>query len=315
MTEDEQASLIEQYKATTTEKEKAAIEDRLWDGLSREERNKTRKRNWMTERVGPAGRDAEFRSRVYHLGPAVDALWNLVDSGAITLRVAVELARNAKKLSKSKQLPLQFTVLTVLSKSRKVPAHVRHEMAETVKVNTAVPTGEPQAGAPFAPFAPPPLENGAPKSSTITHTKTLLRQLRATISQYVALKVEDPTDTGVLSALQILEAEIESAFNAFTEKLSRIRSAKREDAQFMDQISRRDLIRACQLLGVDSPKPGGPVDMKRAKKTFKVLVHQYHPDTQGGSHAMQEQYEDVLAAYQLLKNYEATRSGTATASA
>ncbi len=68
-----------------------------------------------------------------------------------------------------------------------------------------------------------------------------------------------------------------------------------------DQLRRSARI-ACRTLSIDPPKPGEPIDHNTLRARKRVLVRAFHPDM-SGTDATREQYEAVLAACDVVEQY------------
>lgn len=59
---------------------------------------------------------------------------------------------------------------------------------------------------------------------------------------------------------------------------------------------------ACEALGL-FPRNRIPVDFQEARKKFKSLATQFHPDRNDGSEDMRKQYQAAVEAWEIVKDY------------
>ena len=83
----------------------------------------------------------------------------------------------------------------------------------------------------------------------------------------------------------------------FTDLQERLRRASSRT------LVRRQIVEACHVLGMDPPKPGESVDLKRAWRQRRTLLRDLHPDARGGDESKTEAFNQVTNAYRDLEAY------------
>lgn len=266
--------ILEKLKGNLPGLRRAELEQKLYDLLPRD---RVRDKHGMPEALRKAyGLPFyEVKQRITLRLAGVDAtpLWAAVDDG-LALNTAVNLLREARRRAHAKGTRLDFEIEEGLAAYED----------RTVQCRTA--GGKRYRRRPDARFTP--------------DVEKALDTIREASKSYVSRAgvTLDRTTRARLSGE--LMAEIEAILKAFALRVAREEAAAKTDKQGVQLPIRREVVDACEVLGIRSPAPGTLPDLVEAKKRFRFLTKQYHPDTTG-SDASRGAFEAVVRAFELLK--------------
>lgn len=264
--------ILEKLKGTLPARRRAELEQKLYDLLPRD---RQRDKHGMPEALRKAYNlpfyEVKQRITLRLAGEDAVSLWGAIDDG-LALATAVNLLREARRRAQSRGTRVDLEVEEGLANYED----------RTVQCRTA--GGKRYRRRPDARFTP--------------DVEKALDTIREASKSYVSRAgvTLDRTTRARLSGE--LMAEIEAILKAFALRVAREEAAAKTDKQQLP--IRREVVDACEVLGIRSPAPGTLPDLVEAKKRFRFLTKQYHPDTTG-SDASRGAFEAVVQAFELLK--------------
>ena len=276
--------LIKQYKdgeAVLSQKEKARIEQDLWDLTTPEDRKTEYRRDYLKRILGLSISETEARSRLLNAGPDVQVLWDRVERKELSIRTASDILARARQhalqvgIRLSESLPRYIEEYDSRANVRTTPngAQVRYDFKHKIRED-------------------------------LTKESQFWVALGNSIVEFVESKwpAIDPSDLTILTKefktdLKIITSHFQSKIQRAVERNSSTKKAAPV------AVDRKSLIRACITLHMDPPKDGAPVDMVKVSKQKRVLARTYHPDTTGGDEVLNEKYLAVMEAFDVLEAY------------
>jgi hypothetical protein len=283
-------TLVKQYKTSAssmTEKEKAALENQIWELVPSP--RALYRRDYLKQTLNIPPNESEARSKLYHGGAEAERLWELIHSRKMALRTAADLFSKARQRSLSENLKLDDALDEAIE-----------------EYNSRPYGGTTQAGIPY--------RFGEPKKrkQRVVTTKPLASSddsfwgtLQASLQEFVEKSVPnlDPGSAAIL--LKEFRTELKVLADQFQMKLRR--EAERTAFSLPTRsgsVTFKEVVRACELLHMDPPiKSGEAVDLSKAARQKRVLARNYHPDAAGDSPVLAEKYLIVMEAYETLEAY------------
>jgi len=301
-------ALQEQHAAAQTDRERATIESnvlmeirRIHNGLLPDS-----PRAMIARALDVSPYVIEHRRALLIVGDLADPLWELVD-GDLTLGAAVDLVRRAKHV----RIPPETTAHALRRAIAEYYALPITRSLPNGKVTRHASTAEQRIGRPPGrrstpkPEAQRPQPRRAPEQRTAPSVSAddFWKHLRSMCSEYARSRLPDHSDEQIDADLRILETDLKVVFEQFGD---RVRN-KLRDTPLTVVVARRQLTEACRVLLLDPPrdmqKPP-PVFFEKAKRQFKVLAREYHPDTSTGGEATRPQFESVMNAWNVLQQFQ-----------
>lgn len=287
---EDRAYLIAQWHSATTQRDKARIETRLWEG--RDDDLELPRRRWLPVLLGQnAFREFELRATLDARGSAAAPLWERIDSdGAdqIGLHTAARLMRTAKDSAFRTNTTLHHAVLHALAEFDAAPMITRTAAGNMVRRLPPKPKlREARRGMYQL------------KQTPLADASRFWASLRTQAAEYMAGKFTSTNPDADPIVIERLVTEFSRDLKVLTEeyhgKINRALGTNRSA-----EIKRAQMIGACRTLSIDPPKPGKRVDLVLANKRKKMLARAYHPDSGTGA---TDQYQSVLDAYAVLEQY------------
>jgi hypothetical protein len=268
MTPDE--SLRTLYAAAPMDHRAIAIAEReAWEAFRVTANGKSPKRErWFRETFGVnPPTHAMFRAAVLSHEPWSEPLWALVDGFGIgrIYRICNDLKLNPKR---------------------------DEEVARLV--------GDPDSVATYKVS-----DGGAIKTVECSpgDARDLRVKLRELVKPFVEKKLAGLDEPGAAEEFVFaFEIEIQSAFGDLLRRIDRLRRTNGAKGFIVER--RRELSRACEVLGLKLPKRGGAIDMDVARKAHRKLSAQFHPDRTNGNEQMTAQYHEVQRAWEIISAYQ-----------
>jgi hypothetical protein len=92
--------------------------------------------------------------------------------------------------------------------------------------------------------------------------------------------------------------ELESQRQSRSAKYRRAADAKerREKEAFQRGVTQREVTRACQVLGLDPPPPGGKVERGQVLAAYRAKAKEYHPDRRKGDRSFERELQEATEA-------------------
>jgi hypothetical protein len=287
MSQEKMDQLMQQYsqtKLTLSEKQKAELEREIWfqystakgRGFSKE----TPRRSWFQSHFGGTKKEYQDRSVLMNAGPWVEPIWQRIESG-----LPVSTALNLIKISKNKAASSGSSNEDALKKAL--------EEYDSIKY-----TCRNAAGKEFKRNAP--YKENCDKPGSIGDSSEFFRQIRTLTEEFLNVRLVgiDP-----YLAEQAKTEFVEWIKQGYEDLRKRIMRHRRDAKQeVMAKIGRTRFVQSCEVLGIRATF-GKPIDLNKAKKAKFNRVKNLHPDKNDGSHALQEEYQAVIKAYNLLEDY------------
>lgn len=281
--------LVDAWKEAKTMKDKAFVEDLLWQTASPigDSGGRPLIRDWVTKYVDAPQAAVEARRRLFTAGPGIDLLWARVDSDEFSPDMAADRLTDARKLAKKEHIELNVAIERVLAEYDTWPK--RAVAGRMVGVRPATQLLSPTA---------PRKTNGRARSKN--PEIAFWAKIRLLIAAYLAERAGD-LDPYILSELsKDFERELQVMTASWTAKITRAKQRHEAQQNTTLLVTRTKVTQACRTLGMDPPKPGKPADMQTAHSRKRALAKAYHPDVSPNT---RDQYEAVLEAYDTLEAY------------
>ena len=297
------ANLEAQWAYASTHRERSDLEAAMWnlvlDTLPKKER-KEGSATWLSRRLQVSEKQTRGRLMLRLSEPATNVLWDRVDgSERMLLHSAAEVVRRAKLRAVSERSTLAEAIERELAvydtwilmrtsegTFRKSPQRVRGSKGD-IHARTVV---------------------------DVATARDLWASFRASAKRVVDHELERVASKHKRDQLrdQVL-VEIERDIQMLQSRIRRVRDAELHngDGPLVPIVAAGESVNeACGVLGVDPPDAGQIIDhglYKSAKKNFKRLVRENHPD-QGGA---RERYETIVQAMQVIEDvYQARDQAT-----
>ena len=223
--------------------------------------------------------DVKFRHTLHRALGTESMLWDEIETKGMTLSAAARVLRNAIEIRKQTGGGLEHAISAALDSY-----HGEHRETRVSQRGTKYKVRSPNIRPKTTPFA-----RGKAQTKLFT-------EVRAAIEAYV---------TEALAGMPEYEAndarlEIVSEFDLAVLSAARIVAR----AHHLVEEPKREAVRdACLRLGIATPYNGRAPDMQAAKKAYRGMVLQLHPDRRGGTDDTREALEAAIAAYTTLEDY------------
>ena len=282
-------SILEDLKARyafeMTERERATLEAQIWSLVPRSDRDSTKPgmAMYMSKLFSVAHRTIRVRQYLLRAGSAADPLWDRVQKD-MTLSTALNIMQEAWSLKQSNSsMELSAAVIKSIEDYDK-----SGDYAAKSSNGKLVRRKRPNS-----------IRGPTSTSTSTSANKIFWNTLRAHIGDYAKSRLEGTDPVIYDRILRSFEADLNILFEDFQQELSK---APRAGLEIL-AVSRKVMIQACNILGMDPPKPGKPVNMKLASTQRKRFGRMYHPDVSGGSKETTDQYMAAMEAYRILQKY------------
>lgn len=299
-----EAQLRSDHEAAKTHRELATVEAAIWLELRRDSRETGIDIGHPRDALGKflsavSMRAIEDRRSLFITGDLADPLWSLVEQD-LSLATAVHLMRKAKAV----RIPPE----TMSAALRRTIAEYYARPYQRDLGNGKVArftTPQRGVGAPGRPSRPRGASNGSGSSDRqrsfgMDVPSDFWKTLRDMSAEYAARRLPGSSPGDIEEDVRALEIDVKVAFEQFTARIRRSQTPMRV------VLSRRQITEACRVLLVDPPRSLTDVPAafrSKAQLQFKRLAREYHPDTHGGSQATRPQYEAVVAAWNILREF------------
>lgn len=282
--------LLEKYRATKPERERAYLEQSLWQTLPAEERKQLNRRNWLCEVTKESARSIE--NRLFIFGePEAGELWERIERDQMPLTTARERLKEAKALSESSNLSLKTAISARLQEYDTWPAH------HTVR-------GQPYRKKPPSRFEALSNSTEARKVVRLSETdRGFWSRLRPQLAKFAASRFKGADPIIAERLYREFERDLKVLFDEFQSRLSRLRQREKRDRMLHVTVKYPQVVAACLALCMDPPSRNQPADLSLARSKKKKLARVYHPDVTGGDEGTRAKYEETLSAYAVLEDY------------
>jgi hypothetical protein len=277
-------NLIREYHGAQTQRAKAIFEERLWRAAPPAVRRVTRRALYLKEMLDlPVGANAiEVRGTL--LSSGVELLWDRIDAKGSTMPLYTA-ARMLREARKQVDVPLIEALVALLMEYDARPvAYTSRGKAMRKRPMTRI-NRQPQS--------PPRVAS------------TFWSKLRRDIDVFTTARLAGLPAHDIETLARSLEGDLKVLLDEWQ---SRVHFAKaRANGTALEvRVSRRKLADACHAFALVAPRFGDPVDMLEAKKRWRMLAKEYHPDKRGG--ATVDQFHAVEEAWRVLQTYETQRN-------
>jgi len=286
----------------TTQRERAEMEGRMFELASKDDR-KGGCAKWVARTLSVSLRPAEARNSLRQAGPAAEALWARVDG---TERMLLESASGA--LSRARLRAVAENVALVEAVARELAEYDTWNLHSTKNGTFRKPTQRARGFGKRSTHEQRKRIKSRPSGSA----RDLWSAVRAALKRVVDAELAELADS---HAREVLRGQMEAELSGAVDLLhTRVRTAKKHSqldgvpSILNVDVERRKLRDACLVLSVDPPAPGKFIIhavYAVAKRNYKRLVREYHPDHGGNV----ERYHAVVEAMQAIEsNYQAADS-------
>lgn len=286
--------LVEQHARATREQERALIEYSIWccaDALARQEDGF---RSFMHKHLPSVSiNQIELRFTLYNAGAQISVLWERVDGlegmPLVTAANRLRAARQYDNLAEGLKIVLDEYDQWPWSSTVNGGRFRRRPMSQIARSRlSAERTGKPRG-----------------KQARRALNENSVRRFWATLREQVVSFYEGRLTGFDPIVANKLQREFCVDLQALCEEHgNKIDRARRNVAGATEVDTAVKFIRvreACEILAIDPPVRGAPLDLAKANKRKRQLARQYHPDVAGES--LRSQYHTVLDAYTTLKTY------------
>lgn len=293
-------ALVNEYKAklsTLNEREMAEYELKIFKAAKREGKTEgIDPNNALAKLLGGSQYGYRHRRELLLEGQDADLLWERIIKGELPVLSATRILHGAKNLVIAEGISLADAVKRRLTEDYDEALNVHKRTLPNGKViKVRNPTRMPAIGE----------SKVQEQDGSFWDT---VRDTLATVRDAAVAYTKDRLDSRSIPEVDIIkycgrfEADIKTAIEDFQRALDRASRKLRHD----DVVTRHQVVDACQMLVMDPPSPGKPIDMALAKQQKRRLVRAYHPDVQVTEvmrESLRPQFEGVLASFNVLEKY------------
>lgn len=290
-------------KDKLTEHELALREETLWrmylaeDAAKNPDRESNRGmalRQPFSIATGMSQRAVAERKMLLMLGHVADPLWARMGAKQMLLSTAARVAREAKLIGMSRGISIKDAVLEALKDYDALPFSI---VVDGVPVRRGSFTNRLKENDKTVPKYTMPAGSAA-KSDDYLMWQKIQQDMIAFIEKKVG-GVPGLTATTIVKDFTVgMKVLVHEAQN----KIKRAADLQMETAK-AKRVPRHAVVSACNTLKMDQPGVNQPVNLELAKRQKKILARLYHPDAHGGSDRTRLLYEEALAAFDLLEQY------------
>lgn len=286
-----QAGLIlEKYHKAASEKERALLEQALWQTLSVDVRKRMNRRAWLASLTNESEHSVENRLFLFGELEATE-LWDRIEKDKMPLTTARERLREAKALMEVQGLSLKDAITARLKEYDTWPTHTTKK-------------GQPFRKKPSSRFAD--LSEAADSSNVVRLSDTdrgFWSRLRHQLASFAASRFKGADPIIAERLYREFERDLKVLFDEFQSRLSRLRQREKRDRMVTASVKYPQVVAACIALCMDPPGRNKFADLDLARSKKKKLARVYHPDVTGGDEGTRAKYEETLSAYSVLEDY------------
>jgi hypothetical protein len=219
------------------------------------------------------------RARLLNASPLSDGLWFSIDHNEITLSGAI---------TKLHLLEDEAGIPRRKMKSKETDSSVSNEIEVSI---------------------PPPPPPPAQPSRKLEDKFSVLSEIAILTSRMTELlRKKNPNLQE--DSIEFLVREVELDLRRSIE-IMKIRANKIEKLgeivpkvfSTLDRKAMATVYESCDLLGVNRPKKGRPVDLILAKKNMRIRCKPHHPDFNQGDKEAEGRFKEIVEAYSTLEEY------------
>ena len=297
------ANLEAQWAYASTQRERSDLEGQIWDLVHDSIPRDARKGGssvWPATHLQVSQRSTRGRQELRLSEPDTNALWDRIDGHErMVLQSATGVLQRAKVRAVSESVPLAEAI------DRELAVYDTWDLYKSADGNYRKRPQRVKG------------HRGDVHARTVADVATaraLWTAFRATIKRVVDHELHRVGSKDARERLRTqVETEIEASIQMLQSRIRRVRDAELHNGggPLVNVAAAGESVsEACTVLGVDPPEAGKVVDhglYQLAKKNFKRLVRENHPD-QGGA---RERYETIVHAMQVIEDgYQKRDSAT-----
>jgi hypothetical protein len=292
--EDRKNELLEQWRAASSERERANFESSIYemlaaDGGKREDDYKHGMAFAVVAVTGQSLHITRSRRQLWLAGELAVPLWNEIDQRNMPIETAVKFLREARAAEKEKSVEAGKMLDVLIRLYQTWPLRRIWSRGKCIAVRVE-PTDQKQKR---KQKAQPPLPPPTPEDMEGEFWTKLRAFLRARMDEVVSEadaprrdEIRREFETELESVLRRLQLRVNHSHNSLM-GLAKVR----EPAVYA----------ACELLSLDPPPRGKPVDLQLARKRQRQALRTLHPDAVGPGR--EEDFQAVCTAFELLTQY------------
>lgn len=262
------------WRASTSQRERADVERRLWElrpDSVQSSHGRHAQRRWLAELTGDSVHATMCRISLLNAGSPADPLWNAIDEEGMPISTAVRLLVAARRRGGS----LPWGIETVMSEWRRTG----------VETKTA-------DGATF--------RRRRPGEVVESPSRFVFAAIRRQLKDHLQKRGTTLKDDEIHRLLDEFEREVDVLVTSYQ---NRVAAAEQRARGKTLPPSRSSVVDACTTLSIDPPRAGYAVDLTKARRHQRRLGAKYHPDANRGSNHMINEYNAVMKAYAVLEEY------------
>lgn len=293
--------VIALWRVAKTHQLRASFEERLWQaapGPARQGRKRQQYLGALLDDAPSSRYHIEQRGRLLR---APQELWDRVEAG-MPLRTAVVVLTRARKRKMDGTDSLEVCVQLELEAYDKIPNTVCLPDGTVIRKRAmdALPQRKPPMESPLGKKS-----QGRPRSAA-----SFWNKLRREVADYAAERLRGVSEVVADQLWRSLERDLNVLLDDWQKRLYQERH---RNSLPVVVVGRKTIVEFCRTLHLDPPAMGGLVDLAQAKRRWKRLANEYHPDRRGES--TRHIFEAVKAAWDGIQQYNAqigSGSGTTT---
>lgn len=299
MTFEEALQKFREDKPSLNEKQIAEREEALWRQLLLESPpspsgvDRTRA---LTVEFAKALGEVQFairnRRTILMLGDLAEPLWARILDKKMLVSTAVRIIRDAKVIGMENRLSMREAITAALEEYDSLPFFVLVD-GVPVRRNTTSRTDVD---------VEEKVSRVVPSGTAKSDDYLMWQKIQADLTSYIEKKVGGAHGLTGSTIVKEFIVGVKVLIHETQNKIKRAAELQRESAKAR-RIPRHAVVAACNTLKMDHPGVGQPVNLDLAKRQKKILARLYHPDAHGGSDRTRLLYEEALAAYDLLEEY------------
>jgi hypothetical protein len=290
--QDPYENFIARWRAAGSDKERALLEQELWQTLPPEARVGKDRRSWLASATGDSARAVESRLAVFG-EPEAAELWERIERDQMPLTTARERLKEAHILAATTGVSLAAAVTVRLQDYDTWPLH-RTKRGQPFRKRP--PTRFRSLSAPSKPQV---LDETASGGSD----RGFWSRLRPQLAEFAASRLKGADPIIAERLYREFERDLKVLFDEFQSRLFRLRSQAKTEQMLGVTIKFAQVQAACLALCMDPPTRGQPANLDVARVKKKKLARVYHPDVTGGDEGTRAKYEETLNAYSVLEDY------------
>lgn len=283
-------SLKELYaQGRYSHRDAARLEKELWDIVKKRYKRagfSVEKQKWFQEQLGVKGHIVRARSALISAGELAVPAWEAIDDGA----VALEVAYRAVNSSKAKSDPARYVrkVFRDLREKRRKPTDFRPGYKKRNRKRSSV---EEPGGAPA----------DALETTEILDAKAFQERVAVMARAFVEDRVLDTEDGTIEEMVEDFEYSVRVAAD---DLLVAVKTVRRRGDNQVRTVKASEIRRAFEYLGLDPPKKLTREAKETARRMYRLVSRDLHPDRNNNDPKITEQFREVQKAWNIIRDAE-----------